>query len=606
MQQYVFIVIIAIVFLAMIIFAVLGKNYSLDKIKARKVGNGQHGTAHWAEHKEISQNFSILKYEPQLWRMGACRPTIDGTIVGFEKKGKDTYALIDTSDVHTLMIAAAGTGKTTFFLEPNIEYCCAAGMSFISTDTKGDIYRNCGYVAAKRYGYKISVIDLRNPLKSDGFNLLHLVKKYMDEHKNNPLNISAKAKSERYAKIVADSIIAADGDKYGANTYFYDAAKGLIAALILIIAEYGNDKECHIVSVLKLMIELLEAKPQKKSQLKSETYFADLIKLLPPEHKARWLSGAAINNADQAALSVISTALSRLNSLIDTETEQILCFNTAIDTETLCKEKCAVFIVLPEEDRTKYVIANLIIEQISREIYHIADENGGHLDKRIMIYFEEFGTMPPISGVEAMFSALRSRSVSIVAIIQSFAQLEKNYGKQGSEIIVDNTQLMLFGGFAPGSSSAEKLSKDLGKQTILTGSISKGNGGKNSGHQSQQLQMTGRELITADELKCLPKGTFICTKTGMSPFKVQLLFYEKLGILYDEKLNAEIKEVKTVYYADRKSISKVIKKQHIDEQENEMNKEENVSDINELITDYSLEEDDIFTETPSSKKMIRT
>lgn len=85
---------------------------------------------------------------------------------------------------------------------------------------------------------------------------------------------------------------------------------------------------------------------------------------------------------------------------------------------------------------------------------------------------------------------------------------------------------MLFGGFAPGSSSAEKLSKDLGNQTILTGSISK-NGGKNSGHQSQQLQMKGRELITADELKCLPKGTFICTKTGMSPFKVQLMFYEK-------------------------------------------------------------------------------
>ena len=94
MQQYVFIVIIAIVFLAMIIFAVLGKNYSLDKIKARKVGNGQHGTAHWAEHKEISQNFSILKYEPQLWRMGACRPTIDGTIVGFEKKG-ERYIRID-------------------------------------------------------------------------------------------------------------------------------------------------------------------------------------------------------------------------------------------------------------------------------------------------------------------------------------------------------------------------------------------------------------------------------------------------------------------------------------------------------------------------------
>lgn len=97
------------------------------------------------------------------------------------------------------------------------------------------------------------------------------------------------------------------------------------------------------------MIELLEAKPQKKSQLKSETYFADLIKLLPPEHKARWLSGAAINNADQVALSVISTALSRLNSLIDTETEQILCFNTAIDTETLCKENVLYLLYFPKK-----------------------------------------------------------------------------------------------------------------------------------------------------------------------------------------------------------------------------------------------------------------
>lgn len=84
------------------------------------------------------------------------------------------------------------------------------------------------------------------------------------------------------------------------------------------------------------------------------------------------------------------------------------------------------------------------------------------------------------------------------------------------------------------------------------------------------------------------------------------MFYEKIGIRYDEKLNIEIKDVKAVCYADRKSIISVIKKQNADEQENEMNKEEKVSDIYELITDYSLEEDDIFTETPSSKIMIRT
>ena len=79
-----------------------------------------------------------------------------------------------------------------------------------------------------------------------------------------------------------------------------------------------------------------------------------------------------------------------------------------------------------------------------------------------MMYLDEFGTIPKIEGAEMMFSASRSRRVSIVAIIQSFAQLQKNYGKEGCEIITDNTQLSIFGGFAPNSESAQILSKALG------------------------------------------------------------------------------------------------------------------------------------------------
>ena len=79
------------------------------------------------------------------------------------------------------MIAASGAGKTAFFLYPNLEYACASGMSFLALDTKGDLARNYGSIAKKYYGYKhISVIDLRNPTRSDGNNLLTLINRYMD------------------------------------------------------------------------------------------------------------------------------------------------------------------------------------------------------------------------------------------------------------------------------------------------------------------------------------------------------------------------------------------------------------------------------------------
>ena len=83
---------------------------------------------------------------------------------------------------------------------------------------------------------------------------------------------------------------------------------------------------------------------------------------------------------------------------------------------------------------------SLIIQQVYREILAVADENGGKLKNRCVFFCDEFGTLPKIESAEMMFSASRSRRLQIVPIIQSFAQLEKNYGKEGAEIIVDNTQ----------------------------------------------------------------------------------------------------------------------------------------------------------------------
>ena len=561
----------------MVMFAVIGglsllaHYYTLDGIKSRTVGDGQHGTARFATPKEIRETYVEVAYEPRRWRRGEDLPTAQGLVLGSVEKAGKLYALVDTGDVHCLMIGAAGVGKTAHFLYPNIEYACACGMSFLTTDTKGDLYRNYAGIAKKYYGYHTAVIDLRNPTRSDGDNMLHLVNKYMDAYLEDEDNLSAKAKAEKYAKITAKTIIAsggADSAGYGQNAFFYDAAEGVLTAAILLIAEFCPKEKRHIISVFKLIQDLLAP-----SKVKGKNQFQLLMAKLPDTHKAKWFAGAALNTAEQSMQSVLSTALSRLNSFLDSELEQILCFDTAIDAETFCRQKTALFLVMPEEDNTKYFIISLILQQLYREILLVADENGGKLDNRVVFYWDEVGTIPKIESAEMMFSASRSRRVSIVPMIQSFAQVQKNYGKEGAEIIIDNCQDTIFGGFAPNSESAEVLSKSLGNKTVLSGSISRG---KND--PSQSLQMMQRPLMTPDELKSLPKGNFIVSKTGCHPMRTRPQLFLKWGITFEEPYEIGEKAARRVAYADKQEIEEEIIRRYLCRMEDEEEEDEPPND----------------------------
>ena len=529
-----------------ILITVLSYLYGLKGIKAKTAGNGQHGTARWATNREIKKTYRHIPFTPEEWRQNpGSRPKEQGIVVGCLSKKKTTTALVDTGDVHCMMIGAAGVGKTAYWLYPNIEYACASGMSFLSTDTKGDIMRNYGSIASKYYGYNISVIDLRNPMRSHGNNLLRLVNKYMDLYSETN-EVQYKAKAEKYAKIIAKTIILSgmEAGSFGQNSYFYDAAEGLITASILLVSEFCKPEERHIVSVFKIIQELLAP-----GRNRNKNQFQQLMELLPPDHKAKWFAGAALNTAEQSMASVMSTALSRLNAFLDSELETILCNDTEIDAERFCKEKSAIFIIMPEEDSSKYFMVSLMIQQLYREILAVADEHGGKLENRVVFYCDEFGTLPRIESAEMMFSASRSRRVSIVPIIQSFAQLQKNYGKEGAEIIIDNTQLTVFGSFAPNSESAQILSKAMGSRTALTGSVT-----QSKGEGSRSLQMIERPLMTPDELKALPKGTFIVTKTGFYPIKVKLKLFFKWGIRFEkEPFTVPMRDRATICYASRRN-----------------------------------------------------
>ncbi len=471
----------------LLLVSFLSKNYSLNNFKNKTVGDGQHGTARWATPKEIHTTYHVVPFRPRRWRKGEDLPTVQGIILGSmggrkhrakkrrdftghsqaageappsysgkkkqrkPKKKKtaiskiknvmedqrDVRALVDSDDIHCLMIGASGVGKTAYFLYANLEYASASGMSYLALDTKGDLARNYGAIASRYYGYRVSVIDLRNPTRSDGFNFLTLMNHYMDIARKHPENLAARARAEKYAKILAKTIINPDGDaaQYGENAFFYDSAEGLLTAVVLLLAEFvppkdGDPEKRHIVSAFKLVQDLL-AVPKSRGK----NGFQLLMDELPPEHKARWLAGAALTSADQSMASVMSTVLSRLNAFLDTELEQVICYDSPINAEMFASEKCAIFLILPEEDPAKNFIAALMIQNLSRELFSVADETGGRLKNRVVLFCDELGTMPPFD-ILPLFSAGSSRRLTLVPIIQSLAQLEKNYGKEGAKLYV--------------------------------------------------------------------------------------------------------------------------------------------------------------------------
>ena len=576
------------------------QRYSLNNIKSKTVGDGQHGTARWATPKEIRSTYHVVPFRPRRWRKGIDLPKEQGVILGsmggvkkkqlgqtarlpgkvleklcrpaapkrktkrrksekkksrlrdFIEEQQDIRALVDSDDIHCLMIGASGVGKTAYFLYPNLEYACACGMSFLALDTKGDLARNYGKIASHYYNFKVSVIDLRNPTRSDGFSFLTLVNHYMDKARKAPNDLASKAKAEKYAKILAKTIINPEGDasQYGENAFFYDSAEGLLTAIVLLLAEFmplreGEPEKRHIVSAFKLVQDLLTAPKNSRSK----NGFQPLMDLLPSDHKARWLAGAALNSSDQAMASVMSTVLSRLNAFLDTELEQVICYDSPINAEMFASEKCAIFLILPEEDPAKNFIAGLMIQNLSRELFSVADENGGRLKNRVIFFCDELGTMPPFD-ILPLFSAGRSRGLTLVPIIQSLAQLEKNYGKEGAEIICDNCQDTIFGGFSPQSKTAEALSSALGSRTVLSGSISQG---KDSNNQS--LQMMERPLMTPDELKSIPKGEFVVMKTGTHPMRTKLRLFLDWGITFDpEGYRMPEQAARKVAYASKEEL----------------------------------------------------
>lgn len=559
-----------IILLALIIGAVvlvpllIGNSKNLNRIKANKTGDGQYGTADWATKQEIESNLVKIKYNPADWRKGKHLPTHEGVIVSAEKGLGNVTAYVDTSDNHTLVVSAPGGGKTTSLLYPNLEYSAAARMSGFITDTKGNVFKDYAPILEKYYDCSTYIIDLRYPLSSAPYNFLYLVNKYMDSYKQTK-SLSDIAMAESYAKNIGDNIIHMDGFKNaGQNQFFYTAAEGIIAGVTLLVSELCEKSQRHIVSVFKIIRQLMEIDPSttNKKGVSPTLYLTELYLLLPDSHTAKDLLAPTAASEFKTIASVMSTAMAQMLKFIDKEMEQILCFDDGFNIDSFVKGKSFIFFVVDEKSNTKNFMINLLIKQIYGELLKKAESYPDiSLPHRVVQWLDEFGTYTKIEGAEQMFSAGRSRNIISVPFLQTMAQLNDKYGKNTADTIINSCQNVLFSYQSPMSTDAEVFSKKLSTKTVTAGSVSS-QSNYNHNSSSQTLNMVKMPLMSPDQITRMKKGQWVLMKSGMNPAKVNLYKTEDWNITFDKQYTPKPRESRTVKYADRNTLFDELQKKY--------------------------------------------
>lgn len=565
---------------------------NLKSIKRESTGDNQHGSSRFSTKSEKEQYYKLVKRGHE---------DTSGVILGYDKH-QNYY--VDTSDKNILVYAPPGSGKTKSILINNILYNIKvyentgkwSNQAIVSL--KNDLH-DMTISEMEKNDINVSVINLRNPLMSKKFNPMKQVNDYITIYHNatsEQEKTKAYARAEKYSKTLASAIVKSVGDaSSGGDQFFSQTSQGLISAIILLVSEYGDPEEKHLVSVFNLIIEL-NGLSEESTETLQKSRFKELLELAP-HHRANYLAGASVSADVRTSMNVFASALSELLSFIDLEMEQM--FQTSEDEFDLHKfvtTKSAVYLIVPDEDTSKHFIASLFYRLLFDMSIAVAEnECNGKLPYDILNFHDEFGQFPAIKDYDGVVQAVRSRGIKNITILQNIHQLKNRYGDKKADNIVASFQITMNSALpATDDEWRKKTSERLGSKTIKTGSVNQGSSGRgvqvsNNESKSITYSMMKRELYTADELIRLPVGIWLIIETGKYPSKMKMILADKL---FDIQLKNNFKENEIVKIStlNYEKLKETLSEEHKMKQNEQLR---NSIEINKQELDSSFEQEQI-------------
>ena len=443
----------------------------------------EKGYSRWATDKE---------FKGQLKKILPLDETVDEAGIPLINNGKELW--VDTSGYHNMIIGSTGSGKSQSLSFPFIRAMAKAGESMIVTDPKGELYVGTANELRER-GYNIIILNFRDPQYGNCWNPFSL-----------PYKLYKEGDIDKATELLEDLAknILYDESSKGQDPFWENTSADYFTGLSLALFDDAKEEEININSI-NLMSTVGEDKIGGTTYIKE--YFSDKDQA----------SGAYVNVASTLMApsdtkgSILSVFKQKIKLFSSRENLSEMLSHSDFDLEDIGRKKTAVFIVIQDEKKTYHPLVTIFLKQCYETLVRVAQENpGGKLKYRTNFLMDEFANMPPLSDVDAMVSAARSRNIKLSFIIQNFSQLNDVYGKEKAETIrgnCGNTIYLLSTELA----ALEEISKMCGEVK-----------------SKKDDKTDSRPLVTVTDLQNLKEEQAIILRSRTYPYKTTLKFDHKI------------------------------------------------------------------------------
>lgn len=478
-----------IIFIAILIIAFSSvSSYFFEREKGIGITTtkkDEKGYSRWCKDKEMKKSEGIT----------VIKPTDDDISKGgipLYNDGKEIW--VDTSGYHNMIIGSTGSGKTQSISFPYINIMAKAGESMIVTDPKGELYEGTAKELKKR-GYNIILLNFRDPEKGNCWNPFSIPYKLYQQ--------GNKDKAIELLEDLAKNILYDESTK-GQDPFWENTSADYFAGLAFALFQDAKEEEVNINSI-NYMATVGEQKIGGTTYMKE--YFSGKSATSTESIKVN----ATITAPNDTKGSILSVFNQKIQLFSSRETLSEMLSHSDFDMEDIGRKKTAVFIVIQDEKKTYHSLVTIFLKQCYETLVRVAQENqGGKLKYRTNFLLDEFANMPPLSHVDAMVSAARSRNIKLSFIIQNFSQLNDVYGKEKAETIRGNCGNTIYI-LSTELSALEEISKMCGEVK-----------------SKKDDKTDSRPLITVTDLQNFKEEEALILRSRMRPFKTKLKFDWKI------------------------------------------------------------------------------
>ena len=440
----------------------------------------EHGSAKWGDAGTLNKKYrdkdpSANKLLTQNVRIG-----LDG------KKHR--------RNLNILVCGGSGAGKTRFFCKPNAMQC---NTSMVILDPKGEIVRDVGGLLEKK-GYEVRVLDLINMHRSHCYNPFVYLRNDNDVQ-----------------RLVTNLFKATTPKGSQSQDPFWDtAASMLLLALVFYLKYEAPPDEQNFPMVMELL-RAGEVREDDDSYVSPLDELFDRLEMVNPEHIALKYYRDYHSGSAKTLKSIQITLAARLEKF-NLESLAGLTATDELDLPSLGEKKVALFALIPDNDTSFNFLVSILYTQLFQQLFYLADHKyGGSLPVHCHFIMDEFANVSLPDDFDKILSVMRSRGVSVSIILQNLAQLKALFEKQWESIIGNCDTFLYLGGNE--QSTHKYVSELLGKETIDLNTYGKSSG--RSGNYSTNYQISGRELMTPDEVRMLDNRYALLFIRGERPIK---------------------------------------------------------------------------------------